>query len=835
MSIRLALAGNPNSGKTTMFNDLTGATQYVGNWPGVTVEKKEGRYKADKEVQITDLPGIYSLSPYTLEEVITRDFLVGERPDAIVNLVDASNIERNLYLTTQLLEMGVPVVIALNMMDIVKKRGDTIDAGKLSSALGVPVVETTALKGRGTGELMEAAKKAAASGAVPAVHQFSDVIENALSQITDMICDVTEEEHRRWFAVKLFERDEKVLARFHFSEGTRDKLEKIITAVEDELDDDAESIITDARYQYITGVVRTCVQKKKRSMTVSDKIDRIVTNRILALPIFALVMCIVYYVSVTSVGAILTDWANDGVFGEGWHLAMYGAGAYEQASAEYETQTVYRDAWLEAAEAGGVDVLAITEQLQAEEPDAQAIVEAAAALSADPAAAGIVGTAVFEDEETGAVTEQAVDFGMFETAVATEQPDPANYGIWVPGIPVLLGGALEGLGIADWLYSLIMDGIVAGVGAVLGFVPQILVLFIFLAILEDCGYMARVAFIMDRIFRKFGLSGKSFIPMLIGSGCGIPGVMASRTIEQERDRRMTIMTTTFIPCGAKLPIIALIAGALFDNAGWIAFSAYLIGVLAIILSGIMLKKFKVFAGEPAPFVMELPAYHIPTLVNVLRSMWERGWSFIKKAGTVILLSTIVLWFLLGYGWENGTFGAVENINNCIMASIGSAIAPIFAPLGFGSWEMVVATVTGWIAKENVVATFGQIFGFAEVAENGTEIWSNLAAAFTAVGAYSFMCFNLLCAPCFAAMGAIKREMNNWRWTCFAIGYMMVFAYGVSLMVYQFGGLITGELSFGIGTVAAIVVLALMLFLLLRKPAKVNADANLHRMSVQANS
>ncbi|WP_373165223.1 ferrous iron transport protein B [Agathobaculum sp. Marseille-P7918] len=728
MSIRLALAGNPNCGKTTMFNDLTGSTQYVGNWPGVTVEKKEGRYKADKQVSITDLPGIYSLSPYTLEEVITRDYLVHEKPDAILNLVDAANIERNLYLTTQLLEMGIPVVVALNMMDIVEKRGDVIDTAKLSAKLGVPVVQTTALKGKGTKELVEAAKRAAKSGAKPAAPAFSDAIERAIGQIASLIADVTEEEQRRWFAVKLFERDEKVLARFRFGKDTLEKLEGIITAVEDELDDDAESIITDARYQYIAEVVKPCVKKQKSGMTVSDKIDRIVTNRILALPIFALVMFVVYYVSVTTVGKALTDWANDGVFGEGWEL----------------------------------------------------------------------------------------------------------FGAWIPGIPTILGGALSGLGIADWLYSLIMDGIVAGVGAVLGFVPQILVLFLFLAILEDCGYMARVAFIMDRIFRKFGLSGKSFIPMLIGTGCGVPGIMASRTIEQERDRRMTIMTTTFIPCSAKLPIIALIAGAIFDNAGWVAFSAYFIGVMAIILSGIMLKKFRMFAGEPAPFVMELPSYHTPTARNVLRSMGERGWSFIKKAGTVILLSTVVLWFLQTYGWENGAFGAVSDINNSVLAAIGSAIAPLFAPLGWGNWQNTVASVTGLIAKENVVATFGQIYGFAEVAEDGAEIWGLLAASFTTVSAFSFMCFNLLCAPCFAAMGAIKREMNNAKWTAFAIGYMCVFAYCVALMVYQFGGLFTGEVTFGLGTVAAVLVLALMIYLLFRKPAAADDTADLRRMSVQAN-
>ena len=835
MSIRLALAGNPNCGKTTMFNDLTGATQYVGNWPGVTVEKKEGRYKADKEVTITDLPGIYSLSPYTLEEVITRDYLVNEKPDAIVNLVDASNIERNLYLTTQLLEMGIPVVIALNMMDIIAKRGDTIDVKKLSASLGVPVVETTALKGRGTKELMETAKRAAAAGAKPAQHEFSAQIEGALSQIAALIADVTEESQRRWFAVKLFERDEKVLARFRFGADTREKLETIITAVEHELDDDAESIITDARYQYITGLVGRCVKKKKTGMTASDKIDHVVTNRILALPIFALVMFVVYYVSVSTVGTWLTDWANDGVFGEGWYPLGIGRAAYDEASAEYADAAARRDAWLEAAVDEGIDVSAITEQLESEEPDLAAVEQAGAALAADPAAQALTAQRELIDEETGETSTEPVSFADFEAALPAEEPAPEDFGFLIPGIPVLLDNLLGGLGIADWLYSLIMDGIVAGVGAVLGFVPQILVLFLFLAVLEDCGYMARVAFIMDRIFRKFGLSGKSFIPMLIGTGCGIPGIMASRTIEQERDRRMTIMTTTFIPCGAKLPIIALIAGALFGNSGWVAFSAYVLGVLAIIVSGIMLKKFKMFAGEPAPFVMELPAYHSPTLVNVLRSMWERGWSFIKKAGTIILLSTIVLWFLLGYGWENGAFGAVEDINNCILAGIGGAIAPLFAPLGFGHWEGTVAVVTGWIAKENVVATLGQIFGFAEVAENGVEYWAALQSFFTPLAAYSFMSFNLLCAPCFAAMGAIKREMNNWRWTCFAIAYMMVFSYCVALMIYQFGGLITGEVSFGLGTVAAVVVLALMIFLLVRKPAKVDDTDSLRRMSVQANS
>ena len=735
MSIRLALAGNPNCGKTTMFNDLTGATQYVGNWPGVTVEKKEGKFKGDKEVTITDLPGIYSLSPYTLEEVVARDYLVNEKPDAIMNLVDASNIERNLYLSTQLLEMGIPVVIALNMMDIVKKRGDVIDVKKLSKELGVPVVETAAIKGEGTKELVEAAKK------------------------------------------------------------------------------------------------------KKTGLSTSDKIDHIVTNRILALPIFALVMWLVYYVSVTTAGGIFTDWANDGVFGDGWHLFTIGAADYEEATAEYDVQITRRDAWLEAADAAGVDTFALTEALDAEEPDEAAIESAAAAVAADPAASSVVGTAEFEDEDSGEVTTEDVNLATFEETMTAEEPDPADFGVWVPGIPVLLEKLFASMGVNEegWVYSLVMDGIVAGVGAVLGFVPQMLILFFFLAILEDCGYMARVAFIMDRIFRKFGLSGKSFIPMLIGSGCGVPAVMASRTIEQERDRRMTIMTTCFVPCGAKLPIIAMFAGAFFNGSGTIAFSAYVLGVLSIIISGIMLKKFKIFTGDPAPFVMELPSYHVPTAGNVFRSMWERGSSFIKKAGTVILLSTIFMWFTLGYGWEGGAFCAVSDIDNSIMARIGSVIAPIFTLPGFGTWKSAVAAISGLVAKENVVATFGQLYHFVgEVAEDGSEIWGELAADFTQVGAYAFMAFNLLCAPCFAAMGAIKREMNNGKWTALAIGYMCAYAYVVSTIIYQIGGLITGELTFGVGTVVAIAFIALIIFLLFRKPAKADSTEGLRRMSVDAN-
>ena len=718
MGIRLALAGNPNCGKTTMFNELTGATQYVGNWPGVTVEKKEGRLKGDREISITDLPGVYSLSPYTLEEVVTRDYLTGEKPDAVMDLVDASNIERNLYLTTQLIEMGLPVVVALNMMDLVRKRGDQIDTEKLSKTLGIPVVETAAVKGEGVQQLVQAAKRAAQSGQAPAPFTYPEAVEKAVIDIEAQIAGTVDGSQLRWFAVKLFERDGKVQQHLKLSEETAGRIAQIVSDTEDALDDDAESIITDARYQYIAEVVRTCVTKKRAAQSASDKIDQIVTNRVLALPIFALIMLVVYYVSVTTVGTLLTDWTNDTLFGT----------------------------WI------------------------------------------------------------------------------------IPGAQSLF----EQSGLMPWLTGLLVDGVLSGLGAVLGFVPQMLVLFFFLAVLEDCGYMARVAFIMDRIFRKFGLSGKSFIPMLIGSGCGVPAVMASRTIEQERDRRMTIMTTCFVPCSAKLPIIALFAGAIFGNAGWVAFSAYVIGILAIIISGVLLKKTRMFAGDPAPFVMELPAYHMPAAGNVLRSMWERGSSFIRKAGTVILLSTIVIWFGQSFGFEGGSFGMVEDMNNSVLAAVGSLLAPLFAPLGWGDWKASVATVTGLVAKENVVATFGQLYNFAgELSEDGAEIWGTLAGSFTAVSAYSFMVFNLLCAPCFAAMGAIKREMNAAKWTWFAIGYMTVFAYTVSLMLYQFGGLLTGTLSFGVGTVAAVIVLLIYLYLLFRRPARPDTSRGLKRMSVEA--
>lgn len=723
MSVKIALAGNPNSGKTTLFNALTGSSQHVGNWPGVTVEKKEGKIKGQPDVQLVDLPGVYSLSPYTLEEVVARDYLTKERPDAIINIVDASNIERNLYLTTQVMELGIPVIVALNMMDVVRKNGDTIDVKKLSAALGCEVVEISALKGTGVEEIAKRAAALAKSGKqTPAQHTFSETVENALHTLADLLPADIPQEQKRWFAVKVFERDNKVLQ----TVSMQAKMEEIIGCTEDALDDDAESIITNERYEYISSLMQRCVRKKRTGLSTSDKIDRVVTNRFLALPIFAAVMFLVYYVSVTTVGTWATDWVNDSLFGDGFHL----------------------------------------------------------------------------------------------------------FGVWVPGIPVLLGSALEAMGTAEWLNSLILDGIVGGVGAVLGFVPQMLVLFIFLAFLEACGYMARIAFIMDRIFRKFGLSGKSFIPILIGTGCGVPGVMASRTIENDRDRKMTIMTTTFIPCGAKLPIIALIAGALFDGAWWVSPSAYFVGIAAIIVSGVMLKKTKMFAGDPAPFVMELPAYHLPTVGNVLRSMWERGWSFIKKAGTIILLSTIVLWFLQGFGFEDG-FGMVEDLNNSILANIGNVIAVIFAPLGWGDWKAAVAAVTGLIAKENVVGTFGILFGFAEVAEDGAEVWGTLAASYSALAAYSFLVFNLLCAPCFAAIGAIKREMNSAKWTWFAIGYQCVFAYAISLCVYQIGNLFAGG-GFGIGTVVAIVVAALLIYLVFRSnPYKETLSRRTQMRSVQA--
>lgn len=776
MSIKIALAGNPNCGKTTLFNALTGSNQFVGNWPGVTVEKKEGKLKGNKDVIIMDLPGIYSLSPYTLEEVVARNYLINERPDAILNIVDGTNIERNLYLSTQLMELGIPVVMAVNMMDIVEKNGDKIFVDKLSKKLGCQVVEISALKGTGIDKAAELAVKVAEQKKnTTSVHEFAPEVESVIQKVVDKIDSSIPEEQKRFFAIKLLEKDDKISSQMSKVPDVSAEIKEL----EDKMDDDTESIITNERYVYISSIIDLCYKKNnKGGMTISDKIDRIVTNRWLALPIFALVMYLVYYVSVTTVGTYATDWANDGVFGDGWHLFGIGTSAYEDASAEYSRA----DQIVAAYEEGAASV-----DITDDEGEVQETVEI-----------------------TDAVVSEA------ETLLEADEPDPANYGIWVPGVPVIVEAGLNAVNCADWLQGLILDGIIAGVGAVLGFVPQMLVLFIFLAFLEACGYMARIAFIMDRIFRKFGLSGKSFIPMLIGTGCGVPGVMASRTIENDRDRKMTIMTTTFIPCGAKLPIIALIAGALFDGASWVAPSAYFVGIAAIICSGIILKKTKMFAGDPAPFVMELPAYHMPTVGNVLRSMWERGSSFIKKAGTIILLSTIVLWFLMNFGWADGSFGMLEaeQLNDSILARVGSVIAPIFTPLGWGDWKMAVAAVTGLIAKENVVGTFGVLFGFAEVAEDGEEIWGQLAGSMTTVAAYSFLVFNLLCAPCFAAMGAIKREMNNAKWFWFAIGYQCLLAYVVSLCIYQIGNLFTGG-GFGFFTIVAFALVVGFIYLLVR--------------------
>ena len=794
MGMKIALAGNPNCGKTTLFNALTGSNQFVGNWPGVTVEKKEGKLKGNKEVTIMDLPGIYSLSPYTLEEVVARNYLIGERPDGILNIIDGTNLERNLYLTTQLTELGIPVVVAINMMDVVEKNGDKIDVERLSKELGCKVVQISALKGTGVKEAAEAAVEAAARESSAPQHTFAPEVEGALNDISTKLEDVSPS-LKRFYAIKLFERDEKIVEQMEKAPD----VENIIKKTEDLLDDDSESIITNERYMYIGEMIQHCYTKKnKGGMSTSDKIDQVVTNRFLALPIFAVVMFIVYYVSVSTVGTMATDWANDGLFGDGFYLFGNGRAEYEAANEAYTLETQKIDAFLAAATEAGVDAeLAETDPVEF-------LVETA----------GLQTTIEAEDED-GHVKTLTVTAADYEAALTAEEPATEDFGIWVPGVPVLVGNALEKLNVAGWMNSLILDGIVAGVGAVLGFVPQMLVLFIFLAFLEGCGYMARIAFIMDRIFRKFGLSGKSFIPMLIGTGCGVPGVMASRTIESDRDRKMTIMTTTFIPCGAKLPIIALIAGALFGGAAWVAPSAYFVGIAAIIVSGIILKKTTMFAGDPAPFVMELPAYHLPTVGSVLRSMWERGSSFIKKAGTIILLSTIVIWFLSNFGFTENGFGMVDDLSNGLLANVGSAVAWIFSPLGWGNWQSAVAAVTGLVAKENVVATFGQLFGFAEVAENGAEYWGTLATFFTPAAAYSFLVFNLLCAPCFAAIGAIKREMNNAKWTWFAIGYQTIFAYLVAFCVYQIGSVVSGTGSFGIGTVLAAAVVVGFIYLLFR--------------------
>ncbi len=847
--MRVALAGNPNSGKTTLFNALTGSNQYVGNWPGVTVEKKGGKLKADKSIEITDLPGIYSLSPYTLEEVVARNFLIQEKPDAILNIVDGSNLERNLYLTTQLLEMGVPVVVAVNMMDVVRKRGDEIHADQLAKELGCNVVEISALKNEGIDEVVNCLKTIG-SAAAPTPITFSAVVEEAISTIEGRLPSSVPTNLKRFYAIKLLEKDSKIAAAL---EGAPD-VSDVVAKVEKESDDDTESVIINDRYSYISTIIDHCRSKNMASqLTTSDKIDRVVTNRILALPIFVVVMFLVYYISVSTVGTIATDWANDGVFGDGWYLGS-GQEQFDEVSEEFESAQESVDAFeaaaeeedldpasetfIEDAEAAGltatyelyddetgenetveVDAGAYQEALDVLAPyqgdqNAIAAFEAAAIEEgldpesedfADEAAdAGIIATYVDENGET-----QEVDADTYAEEVEGSEPDPTEYGMWVPGIPVLVEQGLDSIGCADWLKALILDGIVAGVGAVLGFVPQMLVLFLLLAFLESCGYMARIAFILDRVFRRFGLSGKSFVPILIGTGCGVPGIMSSRTIENQNDRRMTVMTTTFIPCGAKLPIIALFAGAVFGGEWWVAPSTYFLGIIAILCSGVILKKTRFFAGDPAPFVMELPAYHLPTIGAVLRSMWERAWSFIKKAGTIILVACILIWFISSYGFVDGVFQAVEDQNDSILAIIGGAICWIFAPQGFGDWQAASATITGLIAKENVVSTFGILY-------DGDAGWyANVQAAFTYASGYAFLAFNLLCAPCFAAMGAIKREMNNTKWFFAAIGYQCGIAWVVSLWIYQFAGLAVGEVSFNVFTVLAIATFIAFLWLLFR--------------------
>ena len=787
-TIRIALAGNPNSGKTTLFNSLTGSNQFVGNWPGVTVEKKEGKLKKHEGVIITDLPGIYSLSPYTLEEVIARNYLISERPDAILNIVDGTNLERNLYLTTQLTELGIPVVVVINMMDSVKKSGDKINIQNLSAELGCKVVEISALKGEGIIEAAEAAIEAANTTKTVPMHNFSGAVEHALAHIEEAAVHHLPLEQQRWYAIKIFERDDKVLEQLNIDEKTLKHIEDDIKNAEKELDDDSESIIINERYIYIATLIKDNYKKKNANkMSTSDKIDRVVTNRWLGLPIFALVMFLVYYISMVTVGVSATDWANEQLFGEGWHLFGIGSNAYNEIAEEYEEASLIVDGYHVYIEENGV---APSEEFEY----------------------------AIEDEETLAVEYETASIADYKSALATldslgEEPDPADYGIWVPGIPVLIGDTLESANVAPWLSGLINDGIVAGVGAVLGFVPPMLVLFLLLAFLEACGYMSRIAFVLDRVFRKFGLSGKSFIPMLIGVGCSVPGIMASRTIENERDRRMTIITTTFIPCSAKVPFIAMMSGAIFGGSPWVATSAYFIGMAAIVISGIILKKTTMFAGEPAPFVMELPAYHWPPLKNVLRSMWERGWSFIKKAGTIILLSTIVIWFTSFFGIVDGSFRMLDEseIDQSLLATLGGAIAWIFKPLGWGTWQATVSTITGLVAKENIVGTMGIIYG----ASGNT--YATLRSVFTGVSGFSFLVFNLLCAPCFAAIGAIKREMNNAKWTWFAILYQTGFAYVIALMINQFGGLVTGNTNV-IGLAFSIVFLVTIIYMLV-KPFK----------------
>ncbi|MBQ7715458.1 MAG: ferrous iron transporter B [Clostridia bacterium] len=827
MDIRIALAGNPNSGKTTLFNALTGSNQFVGNWPGVTVEKKEGKLKKHEGVIITDLPGIYSLSPYTLEEVVARNYLIGERPDAILNIVDGTNLERNLYLTTQLTELGIPVVVAINMIDIVKKEGDKINLTELSRQIGCPVVEVSALKGTGVAEAAEAAIEAAKNGKTLPQHKFSGPVEHALAHIEEAVVHDLPEEQQRWYAVKIFERDEKVLESLKLDADVLAHIEEDIKAAESELDDDAESIITNERYIYIAEVIKGCYKKKKeRKLTKSDKIDKVVTNRWLGLPIFALIMFLVYFLAMAegAPGKMATDWANDGLFGDGYHLFGIGTKQAAEKADEYSaaSNALAAFGFEFDLEDEGFDSDALLSEIKGFTTDkTSAVIE-----TKDDDTLEISEVTVYYDTALGDANEDSTNAMTFKQAVAYfeekgfEAPDPADDGVWMPGVPALLDKVLldddGNARVPDWLYGLIQNGIVAGVGAVLGFVPQMLVLFFLLAILEGCGYMARIAFVLDRIFRRFGLSGKSFIPMLVGTGCGIPGIMASRTIENERDRRMTIMTTTFIPCGAKLPFISMVAGALFGGSALVSVSAYFIGMAAIIISGVMLKKTKRFSGDPAPFVMELPAYHLPTLKNVLRSMWERGWSFIKKAGTIILLSTIVVWFTSFFGWVDGSFRmlAEEEMESSILAYIGKAFAWLFAPLGWGNWKAAVASVTGLVAKENIVGTMGILYGD----------WAGIAASFaTKIAGFSFLVFNLLCAPCFAAIGAIKREMNNAHWTWFAILYECGFAYAIALMINQFGNLFTGSLDTGAGVavnvislVAAAAVLGVMVYMLFFK-------------------
>ena len=818
MDLRIALAGNPNCGKTTLFNALTGSNQFVGNWPGVTVEKKEGKLKKHSGVVVTDLPGIYSLSPYTLEEVVARNYLIGERPDVILNIIDGTNLERNLYLTTQLTELGIPVVVAINMMDIVRKNGDKIDTAELGRQLGCKVVEISALKGTGIMEAAEAAIDAAKNTKTIPMHTFSGCVEHAIAHIEEAAVHGMPEEQQRWYAVKIFERDDKVLGQLNIDQKTLAHIEADIQAAEKELDDDAESIITNERYIYIASIIKSCYKKKSvGQLSTSDKIDKVVTNRWLGLPIFAVIMFLVYYISMVTVGTAATDWANDGLFGDGYHLFGIGSAEYEEASGAYGEAMNAVDAFIGTG-ADGADALSEALDTESESFDPAAAASALEAYAAQFADADTADIDIENEEDlsTETVTYTGADLKAAPATLAEyeyAEPDPAAYGVWVPGIPVLIGNGLEAANTPEWLNGLILDGIVAGVGAVLGFVPQMLVLFLLLAFLEACGYMSRIAFVLDRIFRKFGLSGKSFIPILIGTGCGVPGIMASRTIENERDRRMTIMTTTFIPCGAKMPFISMVAGAIFGGSAWVSTSAYFLGMACIIVSGIMLKKTKMFSGDPAPFVMELPAYHLPTVGNVLRSMWERGWSFIKKAGTIILLSTILVWFLSYFGFVDGTFRMLtdEEIGSSILATIGNAIAWIFAPLGWGTWQATVASVTGLIAKENIVGTMGILYSGSGSA------YASIGAAFTPLAGYSFLAFNLLCAPCFAAIGTIKREMNSAKWTWFAIGYQCLFAYAVSLMIYQIGSVFTGNINV-IGLIAALAVAAGIICMLF-KPYK----------------